>query len=74
VWSPSQTKPVFDFPKSHELRVHMDGARIFNAAAAQDRCAPVPVVRGHTDDLSLSGLERTDRLIGGREPRVYRPR
>jgi threonine aldolase len=36
VWSPSQTKAVFDLAKSHELNVHMDGARIFNAAVAQD--------------------------------------
>lgn len=35
VWSPSQTKAVFDFAKSHGLNVHMDGARIFNAAVAQ---------------------------------------
>jgi len=36
VWSPSQTKAVFDFAKTHRLNVHMDGARIFNAAVAQD--------------------------------------
>jgi threonine aldolase len=35
VWSPSQTKAVFDLAKSHGLKVHMDGARIFNAAVAQ---------------------------------------
>ena len=36
VWSPSQTKDVFEFAKSHGLSVHMDGARIFNAAVAQE--------------------------------------
>ena len=36
VWSPSQTKAVFDFAKSRGLSVHLDGARIFNAAVAQD--------------------------------------
>ena len=36
VWSPSQTKEVFEFAKSRGLRIHMDGARIFNAAVAQD--------------------------------------
>ena len=36
VWSPSQTKAVFDLAKSHGLNVHMDGARIFNAAVAQN--------------------------------------
>jgi threonine aldolase len=35
VWSPSQTKAVSDLAKSHGLNVHMDGARIFNAAVAQ---------------------------------------
>ena len=29
-------KDVFDFAKSHNLNVHMDGARIFNAAVAQN--------------------------------------
>jgi len=36
MWTPSQTKAVFDFAKTHGLSVHMDGARIFNAAVAQD--------------------------------------
>jgi threonine aldolase len=35
VWTPSQTKAVFDLAKRHGLNVHMDGARIFNAAVAQ---------------------------------------
>jgi threonine aldolase len=36
MWSPSQMKAVFDLAKSRGLRVHMDGARIFNAAIAQN--------------------------------------
>jgi len=36
VWSPSQMRVVFDSAKRHGLNVHMDGARIFNAAVAQD--------------------------------------
>jgi threonine aldolase len=35
MWLPSQTKAVFDFARTHRLNVHMDGARIFNAAVAQ---------------------------------------
>jgi threonine aldolase len=35
VWTPSQTKAVTDFAHSRGLKVHMDGARIFNAAIAQ---------------------------------------
>lgn len=34
IWSPSQMKAVFDLAKARGLRVHMDGARIFNAAVA----------------------------------------
>jgi len=34
IWSPSQVKAVSDLAKSRGLRVHMDGARIFNAAVA----------------------------------------
>lgn len=34
IWSPPQIKAVSDLAKSRGLRVHMDGARIFNAAVA----------------------------------------
>jgi len=36
VWSPAQMKALFDFAKDHKLNVHMDGARIFNSAVAQN--------------------------------------
>jgi len=36
VWSPSQIKAMCDFAKTRGLNVHMDGARIFNAAVAQN--------------------------------------
>jgi len=36
MWTPSQIKAVFDLAKTHELKVHMDGARIFNAAVTQN--------------------------------------
>ena len=36
VWSPSQIKALCDFAKARGLKVHMDGARIFNAAVAQN--------------------------------------
>jgi len=35
IWTPSQTKAVFDLAHERTLKVHMDGARIFNAAVAQ---------------------------------------
>jgi len=34
IWSPLNIKEVSDLAKTHGLRVHMDGARIFNAAVA----------------------------------------
>ena len=36
MWTPSQTKAVYDFAKGRGLNVHLDGARIFNAAVAQN--------------------------------------
>jgi len=33
-WSLPQIKSVYDLAKSHDLKIHMDGARIFNAAVA----------------------------------------
>jgi threonine aldolase len=36
MWSPPQMNAVFGLAKSHGLSVHMDGARIFNAAVAQN--------------------------------------
>jgi threonine aldolase len=36
VWSPSQMREVYDFAKARGLNIHLDGARIFNAAVAQN--------------------------------------
>jgi threonine aldolase len=36
IWTPLQTKAVFDLAHNKGLKVHMDGARIFNAAVAQN--------------------------------------
>ena len=36
VWSPSQMRAVYDFAKTRGLNIHLDGARIFNAAVAQN--------------------------------------
>jgi threonine aldolase len=35
IWTPSQTKAVYDLAHRRGLKVHMDGARVFNAAIAQ---------------------------------------
>jgi len=49
VWSQSQIKAVCDFAKIRRLNVHMDGARIFNAAVAQD--VDVRQLTRHVDTL-----------------------
>jgi threonine aldolase len=49
VWSQSQIKAVCDFAKTRGLNVHMDGARIFNAAVAQD--VDVRELTRHVDTL-----------------------
>ena len=36
MWTPTQIKAVSDIAKKHKLKVHMDGARIFNASVAQN--------------------------------------
>jgi threonine aldolase len=36
VWTPTQIKAVSDIARKHKLKVHMDGARIFNASVAQN--------------------------------------
>jgi len=36
IWHPSDIKTISDLAKSHGLRVHMDGARVFNAAVGLD--------------------------------------
>ncbi len=49
VWSPSQIKDLCDFAKTRGLSVHMDGARIFNAAIAQN--VEVRELTRHVDSL-----------------------
>jgi threonine aldolase len=36
MWTPAQIKAIYDFAKERGLKVHMDGARIFNAAVEQN--------------------------------------
>jgi threonine aldolase len=36
IWHPSDIKAISELAKSHGLKVHMDGARIFNAAVGLD--------------------------------------
>ena len=36
MWTPSQMRAMYDFAKARQLKVHLDGARIFNASVAQN--------------------------------------
>jgi len=49
VWTPQQTKAVHDLAQRRNLKLHMDGARIFNAAVAQN--IDVRELTQHVDSL-----------------------
>ena len=49
IWTPPQTKAISDFAHDRQLKVHMDGARIFNAAIAQS--IDVRELTRHVDTL-----------------------
>jgi threonine aldolase len=70
VWTPSQTKAVSDFAHDRHLKVHMDGARIFNAAIAQ--AIDVRELTQHVDTLMFclsKGLSAPigSMVVGDRE-------
>ena len=70
VWSPGQIKALCDFAKTRELNVHMDGARIFNAAIAQN--IDVRELTRHVDSLMFclsKGLSAPvgSLVVGSRE-------
>lgn len=49
--SPEYVKSVWDLAQAHGIRVHTDGARIFNAAIALG--VPVHELTGYTDSISF---------------------
>jgi len=70
VWSPSQIKALCDFAETRGLNVHMDGARIFNAAIAQN--LDVRELTRHVDSLMFclsKGLSAPigSLVVGSRE-------
>jgi threonine aldolase len=70
VWSPPQIKALCDFAKTRGLNVHMDGARIFNAAVAQN--IDVRELTRHVDSLMFclsKGLSAPvgSLVVGSRE-------
>jgi threonine aldolase len=70
VWSPPQIKALYDFAKTRGLNVHMDGARIFNAAVAQN--VDVREFTRHVDSLMFclsKGLSAPvgSLVVGSRE-------
>lgn len=50
-WTPRQTKAVADAAHEHGAALHLDGARVWNAAAAQD-VAPAALAQG-TDSVMV---------------------
>ena len=70
VWTPSQVRAVHETARTHDLRVHMDGARIFNAAVALD--LNVQEFTRHVDTLMFclsKGLSAPigSVVVGGQE-------
>jgi threonine aldolase len=70
VWTPTQTKAVCDFAHEKGLRVHLDGARIFNATVAQN--IDVTQLTKDTDSMMFclsKGLSAPvgSLAVGGRE-------
>jgi threonine aldolase len=70
VWSPSQISTLCEFARTRGLKVHMDGARIFNAAVAQN--IDVRELTRHVDTLMFclsKGLSAPvgSLVIGSRE-------
>ena len=51
VLTPDYTKEICDIAHTHGLKVHLDGARIFNAAIALG--VPVPLLTGNVDSVSF---------------------
>ena len=51
VLTPDYTKEICDLAHTHGLKVHLDGARIFNAAIALG--VPVPLLTGNVDSVSF---------------------
>lgn len=50
-YSVEELKAVSEFAKKHDMTVHMDGARIFNASAAMD--VPVKRMAMHADTITF---------------------
>lgn len=76
VLSPDYMSQVRELADRHELRIHLDGARIFNAATALD--VPASVLAQHADSVSFclsKGLAApVGSLVCGSEPFVRRAR
>ncbi|MCY4623443.1 MAG: aminotransferase class I/II-fold pyridoxal phosphate-dependent enzyme [Chloroflexi bacterium] len=60
--SPSDTKAVADVAHGHGLPLHLDGARIFNAAVAQE--VPADVLAGHADSVTFCFSKGLSAPIG----------
>ena len=60
--SPADTRAVAAVAHSHGLPLHLDGARIFNAAVAQE--IPADILAGHADSVSFCFSKGLSAPIG----------
>ncbi|MDE2899798.1 MAG: aminotransferase class I/II-fold pyridoxal phosphate-dependent enzyme [Chloroflexota bacterium] len=60
--TPEDTKEVAEVAHAHGLPLHLDGARIFNAAVAQE--IPVDVLAGHADSVTFCFSKGLSAPIG----------
>ena len=60
--SPEDTKVVADVAHGHGLPLHLDGARIFNAAVAQE--IPADILAGHADSVTFCFSKGLSAPIG----------
>ena len=63
VYTPAEVRALADFAHAHGLLLHMDGARISNAAAALDRPLRAVTADAGVDVLSFGGTK--NGLLGG---------
>lgn len=71
VYSPDEIQSISDFASNHHMRLHMDGARLWNAAAASGVSLRAITVDAGVDVLSLGGTK--NGLLGAEAVVVLNP-
>ena len=71
VYTPQEIRAIADFAHSHSLLVHMDGARVFNAAAYLDVPLRAITSAAGIDALSFGGTK--NGLVAGEAVVFFKP-